>query len=161
MDSAKINDGLQVVRLFGVIASLIFVGLQMKQGREIALSAATQARTETTIQNIMGFMSNPYYLSAVDKHLNSEAANVTPIEQYVVNSLGNTALFNFGNVHYQYQQGFIPPERRAASRETLKGLLRLPFGPRRVYETSPGSWRKPFQQVVDEVISEIDTETAR
>ena len=34
MDSAKLNDWLQVVGLFGVIASLIFVGLQMKQDRD-------------------------------------------------------------------------------------------------------------------------------
>jgi hypothetical protein len=37
-DMSKINDWLQVVGMFGVIASLIFVGLQMKQAHEIALS---------------------------------------------------------------------------------------------------------------------------
>ena len=67
MDSAKINEWLQVVGLFGVIASLLFVGLQMKQDREIALSTATQARTETTIQNILGMASNPILATALDK----------------------------------------------------------------------------------------------
>ena len=45
MDSAKLNDWLQVIGLFGVIASLIFVGLQMKQDREIALAGTYQDRT--------------------------------------------------------------------------------------------------------------------
>jgi hypothetical protein len=161
VDSAKLNDWLQVIGLFGVIASLLFVGLQMKQDREIALSAATQARTETTIQNIMGLMSNPQYLSAVEKYLNGDDDDVTPIERFVVDRLGTTALFNFENVHFQYQQGFIPPERWSASRETLKGLLKTPFGPRRFYEVNPSTWRAPFQQVVDELIAEIDAEAAQ
>jgi len=39
--STRLNEWLQVAGLFGVIASLMFVGLQMKQQQEIALSAAT------------------------------------------------------------------------------------------------------------------------
>ena len=44
MDFAKINDWLQVIGVFGVMASLVFVGLQMKQSHEIALAAAYHAR---------------------------------------------------------------------------------------------------------------------
>ncbi len=44
MDTAKLNDWMQVIGIFAVVASLIFVGLQMKQTQEIALSAAYQAR---------------------------------------------------------------------------------------------------------------------
>jgi len=38
MDSAKLNDWMQVIGIFAVVASLIFVGLQMKQAQDIALS---------------------------------------------------------------------------------------------------------------------------
>ena len=160
MDSAKLNDWLQVVGLFGVIASLIFVGLQMKQDREIALSAATQARTETTIQNILGVSSNPYYMSAIDKISAGDRDSLTASERYNIRTQGTAALFNFENIHYQQRQGFIPPERWAATRETLKELLRLPWGPREVYESNTGAWRSSFQQVVDELIAEIDAEEA-
>lgn len=37
MDASRINDWLHVIGLFGVIGSLIFVGLQMKQTRSIYL----------------------------------------------------------------------------------------------------------------------------
>ena len=160
METAKLHDWLQVVGLFGVIASLIFVGLQMKQDREIALSAATQARTETTIQNILGVASNPYYMSAIDKIANGERDRLTTSESYNIRVQGTAALFNFENIHYQQQQGFIPPERWAATRETLKNLLQLPWGPREVYELNPQSWRGSFQQVVNELIAEIDAEEA-
>jgi len=36
MDSAKLNDWMQVVGIFALVASLVFVGLQMKQTQEIA-----------------------------------------------------------------------------------------------------------------------------
>jgi hypothetical protein len=40
MDSAKLKDWMQVVGIFAVVASLLFVGLQMKQTHEIALGEA-------------------------------------------------------------------------------------------------------------------------
>lgn len=38
MDSAKLNDWLQVIGMFAVVGSLVFVGLQMRQTQEIALA---------------------------------------------------------------------------------------------------------------------------
>jgi len=38
MDSAKLNDWMQVVGIFAVVASLVFVGLQMRQDRDIAVA---------------------------------------------------------------------------------------------------------------------------
>ncbi len=49
MDSAKINDWMQVVGIFAVVASLIFVGLEMRQSQKIALSAAYQARADSSM----------------------------------------------------------------------------------------------------------------
>ena len=66
MDSAKLNDWMQVAGIFAVVASLIFVGLQMQQDRDIALFAATQARTDTTVQSIAANAANPFYMSAID-----------------------------------------------------------------------------------------------
>jgi hypothetical protein len=51
VDVAKINDWLQVVGIFGVIASLVFVGLQMKQTQDIALAGTYNARASQTIEN--------------------------------------------------------------------------------------------------------------
>ena len=36
MDSAKLNDWMQVIGIFALVASLIFVGLQMRQDRRLA-----------------------------------------------------------------------------------------------------------------------------
>ena len=54
MDSQKLHDWLQVIGIAAVVASLIFVGLQIKQSDEIALaevleSVATRAIEERAL----------------------------------------------------------------------------------------------------------------
>ena len=160
MDSTKLNEWLQVVGLFGVIASLLFVGLQMKQDREIALSTATQARTETTIQNILGIASNPILATALDKIELGESNLLTASERRAFTLSARATLYNLENSHYQYTAGFIAEEKWTASRESLKDILRRSYGARAAYEANPASWRESFQNVVDELILEIDSEVA-
>ncbi len=158
MNSAKLNEWLQVVGLFGVISSLVFVGLQMRQDRDIALSVATQARTETNIQHIMETSSNPILASAIDKVELGQSESLLPSEKRALLLSGTAVLFNFENAHYQYQNGYVAEERWSGSRQTLKGLLRSSYGARATYEGDPASWGESFQRVVDELIIEIDSE---
>ena len=44
MDSARLNDWMQVVGFFALVASLIFVGLQIRQDQEIAIVEAVSHR---------------------------------------------------------------------------------------------------------------------
>ena len=158
MDSAKLNDWLQVVGLFGVIASLLFVGLQMKQDREIAQSAVFQARTDAVIQNLADISSNPFLMSAMDKQAAGQP--LAPSEEFARTTAARMALFNYENVHFQYSSGFVDEERWLAVRENVKGNFSNTFAPfREVYESDPGRWRSSFQKVVDEIIAEIDAET--
>ena len=46
MDSAKLNDWMQVIGFFALVASLIFVGLQIRQDQEIAIVEAMSHRFE-------------------------------------------------------------------------------------------------------------------
>jgi len=159
MNSAKLHDWLQIVGLFGVIASLMFVGMQMKQDREIALSAATQARTESVIQNIHSLASNPILASALDKIEFGEIESLLPSERRTLILSSQAALFGLENSHYQYLNGFISEDKWRASRETLKNVLEQGFSTRTYYETNRGQWLESFQQVVDDLILEIDSES--
>ena len=64
IDTSKINEWLQVVGMFGVIASLIFVGRQMKQTQQIALSSSYQARSDATVETLISAVNSPEFLSA-------------------------------------------------------------------------------------------------
>ena len=161
MDSAKLNDWLQVVGLFGVIGSLIFVGLQMKQDREIALSAISQSRTENTMQSITDHLANPFWMSGMDKIEAGDSGSLTPSERRAISWYGTTVLYNFENMHFQYINGFVTAEHWTKARETLKSIMRSPAGTRTTYEATKGTWRASFQDVLDEILAEIDAEAAR
>ena len=65
MDRSNINEWLQVIGLFGVVASLVFVGLQMKQDREIAMAEAFQARAQASAGTLITLSQHDAYLAAV------------------------------------------------------------------------------------------------
>lgn len=48
MDSQKLNDWLQVIGIFALVASLIFVGLQIKQTQQIGQGEAAASVLEST-----------------------------------------------------------------------------------------------------------------
>ena len=46
MVSKELNDWLQVIGLFGVLGGLVFVGLQLRLDRQVALAGATEAASQ-------------------------------------------------------------------------------------------------------------------
>jgi len=154
----QLRDWLELAGIFGVILSLVFVGFQLKQDREIALSMAMQARTETTIQNIQGLASNPIYASALDKVERGESHELSISERRAMALSAKASLYNLDNTHWQFSNGFLSEEKWIASRSALKQILSQPYGAREAYEENPAEWRTSFRQVIDELILEIDAE---
>ena len=89
MDSAKLNEWIQVIGIFALVASLIFVGFQMQQTHKIALADQYQSRAQTTIDYLLVRMQsdygNPRYPAQIRWLL-------------------------MDNNHFQYQQGFLTNE---------------------------------------------------
>ena len=54
---SKLNDFFQAIGIIGLIASLIFVGLELKQNQKIALAKTQQERNNTIRLQIMNFTS--------------------------------------------------------------------------------------------------------
>ena len=52
MKKVDIDAWIQFLGMFGVIASLIFVGLEMRQSQTIALAAQNQARVAAISQSV-------------------------------------------------------------------------------------------------------------
>ena len=146
MDSAKISDWLQVVGMFGVIASLIFVGLEMRQTQRIALSEAYQTRTEIERANIMDSASLPEFRSAIAK-LNAGADDeLTPEELLVLQWSMASAVTLWENDHFQYVNGYLSEEHWAKTYANLRCDLANPVQARLI-ET--WAWRASFLEVID------------
>ena len=159
MDSAKLNNWIQVVGIFALVASLVFVGLQLKQSQDIALSQASQARTATTVEMIINSAENAHFVSASAKKRSLSNEEFTAEEQAAMGQYATAILFLYEDQHFQFSNGFLPEERWQAAKATLKDFLggarALPV--RSAYERLPERYSSSFQAVVDELISEIDS----
>ena len=162
MDSEKLNDWMQVAGIFALVGSLIFVGLQMKQAQEIALSQAHFTKTDSTVQHITAGSANPYYLAAIVKINNGNGDALTPIEHEAMSEVLHAALFLFEDTFYQYRNGFVSPEQWNSTRDTLDAWMRddSPFPARPVFEQYLHEWDRDFRQEVVEIIQKIDAESA-
>lgn len=147
MNSAKLNDWLQVAGMFAVVGSLIFVGLQMRQDREIALSAIYQARAQMTIDITLASTVPEDFVSAIAKIYSGDADEITPEELVTLEYNLGASIALLENNHYQYLSGYLPESHWAKSRRDLRCMLSLPL-----HRTLLAGWefRPEFQEVVDE-----------
>ena len=127
MDIAKLNEWLQAVGLFGVIASLIFVGLQMKQTQDIALANTYNARASTTVDALSGGLATPQFYSGMAKIYSGLRDQLTAEEYIAVEQELSIFLTVFENNYFQYEMGFLPEEHWQKNLRELDCRLTEPF----------------------------------
>jgi hypothetical protein len=106
VDSAKLNDWMQIVGMFAIVASLIFVGLQMKQSQEIAVAAQYQTRAQTAQSMYMSLQESGTSIRV----LNKTVSEMTPVERDTVENVTRWAWIHYDNIYFQYRSGFYDEE---------------------------------------------------
>jgi len=102
MSSSQLNDWLQVIGLFGVIASLVFVGLQMMQDREIALSAIYQERAASATEFYVAIATDEVSRLAMAKVTSGKGDELTVQEAAAYQMIALAGQQLTDNSHYQY-----------------------------------------------------------
>ena len=115
--------------MFGVIASLLFVGLQMKQTHEIALSATYQARTATAVDLSIGPITSPEWLAGVAKVNSEDIESLTKEEHVALLWEFYAVMAVWENNHLQYELGFLPEEHWRRNAKSMKCLFEGPILP--------------------------------
>ena len=124
MNTSRVRDWLETIAIFGVIASLIFVGLEMRQSQRITLSAAYQARADSSMTLRMASLESETLQSARAKLGQGMGLDqLTPEEAIVLRERWNAQLVYLENMHYQYVSGFISEEQWQSNRFTLTRML--------------------------------------
>ena len=159
MSTKRIEEWLQIIGLFGVIGSLIFVGLQLKQDRDIALSEIWQSRTGVLIQNTSSAASSEILMSAFAKSEHGRLAELTPVEEEASRWFVWGTMYMWENSHYQFTLGFMPQEHWLRVRGGIKVELQHPLRGPLMREIST-RMRPSFRAVVDEIILELIAEKA-
>jgi len=152
LNSARLNDWMQVVGIFALVASLIFVGYQIKQAEEIAESDTYQARAATSIDFNAMRASSPEYISAMAKIYAGKFEELTGEEEVALEYFFAGEMTMFENLHFQYVRGYLPREHWEKNLAELECVLSLQYY-RETIEFM--EFRKSFQAVVDETIARV------
>jgi hypothetical protein len=141
------QNWLQIAGLIGVIASLMFVGFELKQSRDIAVAQMYQDRAALDIQ-IRSYMApSERVYDALEK--SAKGMELSAHEQIAANrAIGNILIYWETN-HLLYEMGMLDDEHWDASLRAIDYISRLPRFDA-AWNDEKGSFRLSFQRVVDE-----------
>jgi len=158
MDSTKLNDWMQVVGIFALVASLVFVGLQMKQSQEIAIAAQYHQRAALTVESLNAELESGN-LKFWGRQSATESTSEAELYDLGRDSIRDIKLlFIMDNHHFQYQAGFIEEEAWQAIRGSLKyALTNNDSLITRVSGERSARFRQSFVDLCNEILIENDS----
>ena len=157
MNSTNWKDIAEFVGISGIVASLVFVGMELRQSHQIAIEAEYQERATSVIDQYSAQIQSDTALSVVGQPLYVAVRSVDfpdeyrrLYEGYTVEQLGfqqiNTlnALTAFDNIYFQYESGFISDESWQAFRYRLRRIFESPIT-RLAFEKDPNWYRASYR----------------
>ena len=169
MNREKLSDWLQIVSMLAIVASLVFVGLQLRQSQEIAIAAQYQARLDAASGHYTAVLESEPAMRVIGKSLLEDIqsgedvpaevkawAENQPVEELTARYIGAVIfLKSHDNVYFQYQSGFLSKEAWQALREQLAlGLGDPRSWNRAVFEDNPDVWRASYRSLIRQIIEE-------
>ena len=117
MQSEKLNDWLQILGMAGIIASLVFVGIQLKQSQEIAIAGQNQERQSVAVDYYAALIQIDevvdVYGASHREHLDKDiGAENSRSDRFVGLSYirSRIRLSIYDNNHFQFEAGFMTKE---------------------------------------------------
>ena len=157
MKSTNWKDIVELIGFAAIVGSLIFVGLQMKQSQEIALSDAYQARSESSIALALAQLESPELLSALTKRSQGEQQNLSAEEITALNGYISAQLIYIENVLYQYENGFVPRDSWESNYAWLKRIMSDPTQKERILRARNAA-SMSFYREIERAAAELEAE---
>ncbi len=151
MKSKALNDWMQFLASIGVILSLIFVGVQIQQSRDIAIADIYQQRTDLLLQNFYVAVPAETEFRAWIKELAGEP--LSPDEQYALTNRYAARIAYWENNHFQYLIGLLPEEQWEASKNSIRGQAKRQLF-LDTWESERFQLRKSFADEIDALLGE-------
>ena len=155
-----------------IVASLIFVGYQLKQDRDIAIAEAFQVRAIASAEAFRDLASDENAVRGIIRARYSvnpdepmpaglrpeELAEVPAIELFAATLHLLSGIYIWDNSHFQYTHGFLPESHWQRVRKTIEeGLYNDPVTRFSLSEYSY-LMRPEFRMEIDSIIKELADE---
>jgi hypothetical protein len=155
------KDIAELIGIAAIVASLVFVGLQMKQSQEIAIAAQYHERAALAAEMFSNIMESGE-LKFWGRSSGLPATSDQTLEDIGRELLtGKIMLTLMDNHYYQYQAGFLDEDSWHAQRSNLKRILKNTESMPRLLITQPGSLRTAFIDLCATLIAENESETQK
>lgn len=162
---------LEVIGIFGLVASLVFVGIQIRQDREIAKASMYQARSEMLSQAMASAAGNTEAIAVLAKAAYGDAnqeifdegikASLTA-QEYLLGLFQVRSIFALtDNSFHQYQEGFLPRAHWVGVRSTVKNFAAENLLYRRILESSLDDMNPALRDEFVAIFEEIDRQAGR
>ena len=143
MKFADWKDSAELIGIVAIVASLVFVGLQLRQSHEIALATQYQARAEAT-QNLHLASIEADYLAPIPALRNGIGDKFSARDINVFLWLW----IQYDNHFYQYESGFLEESAWQAQLRNIRRLYSI-CDARFVYEWRKIGLRSEFVELVE------------
>ena len=150
----------ELIGIAAIVASLVFVGLQMKQSQEIAIAAQYQERANTSIEGWRHRQLNSKFVRRIGE-IEASRHGLLPGMENVddIEALGDRyielviTMLLYDNYHFQYQAGFLTDEYWEGQRRSLRQLMSLPDY-RHYVEFHTDSYRASYAMLLNDLRDE-------
>ena len=157
----------ELIGIAAIVASLIFVGLQMKQSHEIAIADQYQSRADAAIQHYDNQLLSESVIDyraiqfmELAQKADTDADLIEAIDTYGADTVSlaylrwRSNMTVFDNYHFQYEQGFLTENAWLAFENRLRYVL-MPRVHTAFWGWQAGYFRESFQAVCAELVKEI------
>ena len=168
MSSRNWKDIAELIGIGAIVASLIFVGLQLQQSQEIAVGTQYQERANAAIEHYMSqIQSDQALINWGQRLVNAASSGNYPIEiKNIIESAGpESAAFTYllyrsqmtmmDNCHFQFESGFMDEDTWLAMRRRLQNLLSDDVFAA-MYRSESWKFRSSFQEETSQLLAELD-----
>lgn len=138
----------QVVAAFAVMASLVFVGLQMRQSDATQQSLMHQARTDRHVQIGLA-MLDPSHMEMY-KCMEGDARQLSEKEVDYLMGLSRMSMLNSEDVVWQCKRGLLDDSVLEDQRRVIASMMRLPVH-RTIWRMIKQRFGPDFIAFVDEI----------
>ena len=147
----------ELIGITAIVASLIFVGLEMRQTRVLAMAETYQSRTDSEMF-LFSFMSQPDLRRIWLKTFDDEA--LTADDELLLLLSFSMRFAYLENLHFQMENGMLSRELWIRN---LRSLVPFFVAPRVVewWELNRDNWRSSFSHDIDGFIESIDRDDQR
>ena len=166
------KDVVEIAGIFAVVASLIFVGMQLQLDRKVALADQYFNRAESAKADRRSLLESDDYMQLLEEvwvlgdrppfwddgselaeHVEEGRISVRSVEAAITRH--QLSILGYDSVYYQYQQGLLNEDTWNGLRTAMKNNMARSDLARAVYTRYARSTLRP---VIEEILLEIEAE---